>query len=212
MKKYRQGQYWGRFADSYDRNGAYVVGKTILHEIANNLMQDRSLGNAIEFGCGTGYFTKTIAENAKHIIATDLSDEMLEVARKQLRKFKNITIKKMDCANTSLNSESFDGVIMLNLIHVIEDPLRCLQESYRILKDRGVLIIVDFTAYQLSFIKKMKLILKYLITWGLPPHHHQGNMSTNELVCLAESAGFEMNKVKLLKDGSNAIYLRCEKK
>jgi len=136
---------------------------------------------------------------------------MLEGARIELEKFQHITFEKMDCAEPFFSDESFDSVIMLNLIHVIDDPLKCLHESYRILKERGVLVVVDFTAYQLSFIKKMKLVLKYLIKWGLPPHHGKNNMSPNELIYLAEKAGFKVNKVKLLKDGSNAIYLKCEK-
>jgi ubiquinone/menaquinone biosynthesis C-methylase UbiE len=211
MIEYRQEHYWSRLAESYDRKGEYVVGKRILNAIRTNLMEDQSLGNAIEFGCGTGFFTKSIAKNAKHIIATDLSDEMLEIARVQLGKFKNITIEKMDCANTSLTAGSFDSVIMVNLIHVIDDPMQCLQESYRVLRDGGILIVVDFTAYKMNFYKKIKLIFRYLREWGLPPRQGNNNMSPDELVSQVENVGFRVMDVRLLEDGSNAIYLKCEK-
>jgi ubiquinone/menaquinone biosynthesis C-methylase UbiE len=211
MKERREEHYWGRFADSYEREGEYVVGKPILLAIEEKLLKEQSLGNAIEFGCGTGYFTKAIARNARHVVATDLSHKMLEIARNQLEEFKNITIQKADCAETSFPAESFDSVFMVNLIHVVDDPSQCLQESHRILRNGGSLIVVDLTGYRLSVSKKMKLGFRYLRKWGLPPRRGQ-NMSPDELVFLVESAGFKIGDVQLLKDGANALYLKGEKK
>jgi len=212
MKEHREEHYWSRFAFSYDRDGEYVVGKQILQAIEEKLLKERSLGNAIEFGCGTGYFTKAIARNARHVVATDLSDEMLEVAQAQLREFNNITIQKTDCADNSFSAESFDSVVLVNLIHVVDDPSQCLQESHRILRNGGSLIVVDFTSYRISFSKKMKLVFRYLRKWGIPPRRGQNDMSPDELVLLVQSAGFKVEDVQLLKDGANALYLKGEKK
>jgi ABC-2 type transport system ATP-binding protein len=212
MEEHREEHYWSRFANSYDRDGEYVVGKAILQAIEEKLLKEQSLGNAIEFACGTGYFTKAIAGNARHVVATDLSDKMLEVARTQLRDFKNITIQKADCADTSFSEESFDSVFMANLIHVVDDSSQCLQESRRILRNGGSLIVVDLTGYGMSFSKKMKLGFRYLRAWGLPPRGGQNDMSPDELVSLVENAGFKVEDVRLLKDGANALYLKAEKK
>jgi ABC-2 type transport system ATP-binding protein len=212
MNERREERYWSRFANSYDRDGEYVVGQPILQSINEKLLNERSLGNAIEFGCGTGYFTKAIARNAKHVVATDLSDKMLEVARTELRGFKNVTIQKADCSNTPFPAESYDSVVSVNLIHVVDDPSQCLQESHRVLRRGGSLILVDFTGYRMRFFKRVKLGFRYLRTWGLPPRHGQNAMSPNELLFLAESAGFSVEDVKLLEGGVNAIYLAGVKK
>jgi len=212
MKEYREEHYWSRFATSYDRDGEYVVGKPILQAIEEKLLKERSLGNSIEFGCGTGYFTKAIAKNATHVIATDLSDNMLEVAQIELREFKNITIQKADCADTPFSAEIFDSVVIINLIHVVDEPSQYLQESHRILRNGGSLIVVDFTGYRMSFSKKMKLVFRYLRKWGRPPRRGQNDMSLDELVYLVENAGFKVEDVQLLEDGANALYLKGEKK
>jgi ABC-2 type transport system ATP-binding protein len=100
MKKQEEERYWSRLAKSYDRDGEYVVGKRIIQLIEEELLGERSLGNVLECGCGTGYFTKAIAGNARHLIASDLSKEMLEVARARLRGFENVAIQEADCKNT----------------------------------------------------------------------------------------------------------------
>lgn len=207
-KEYRQERYWSRFAHSYDRDGEYVVGKPILQAIMKRLSEERGLGDCVELGCGTGYLTRAIAGNAQHVIATDLSDEMLEAARTQLSGFQNVTIRKADCASTGLPAERYDSLLMANLIHVVDDPSLCLQESHRILRNEGLLIVVDFTGYQLALFRKAQLALRYVRRWGMPPRHGRNDLSPEELVRLVEGAGFRVGNVQFLQAESNAIYLR----
>lgn len=164
--------------------------------------------DALELGCGTGYFTRAVVGNARHVIATDLSDEMLEVARTQLSEFPNVTIQKADCASTGFLAGIFDTVLMANLIHVLDDPLPCLRESHRILQRVGRLIVVDFTGYPLALSKEIMLAWRYLRTWGVPPRHGRNDLSPQELARLVERAGFQVQEVQLLEGGSNALYLR----
>ena len=201
-------RYWGRFALSYDRDGEYVVGRPILQAIVKRLSEERDLGNCAELGCGTGYFTRAIAGNAQHVTATDLSDQMLEVARTQLRGFENVTIRKADCGNTGLPAETYDSVLVANLIHVVDSPLLCLQESYRILRDGGMLLAIDFTSYRLGLLRQARLVLRYLKKWGIPPRHGRNHLSPEELRRLVESVGFTVTKAELLRAVSNSLYLR----
>ncbi len=211
MKQPREEQYWSRFAHSYDRDGEYIVGKPILQAIVERLSEERDLGDCVELGCGTGYLARAIAGNARHIIATDLSDEMLEVARTQLAEFQNVTIQKADCANTGFPAERYDSVLIANLIHVIDAPSPCLEESYRILRNGGLLIVVDFTCYRMGLFRTARLGLRYLRRWGVPPRHGRNDLSPEELVRLVESAGFTVKNVQLLQAESYALYLRGSK-
>lgn len=211
MNAQREEKYWSRFASSYDRAGEYVVGHSILEAILDRLSGERDLGDVLEFGCGTGYFTMALAGQARRVIATDLSDEMLQVARAQLGQFQNVTVKKADCASTDYPAGAFDSVLMANLVHVIEDPLPCLLESHRILKRAGLLIVVDFTGYRLPLLRTMRLGWRYVRKWGIPPRHGRNDLSPEELMGLMGSVGFEVKDVELLEGGSNALYLRGTK-
>jgi ubiquinone/menaquinone biosynthesis C-methylase UbiE len=204
----REERYWSRFAHSYDGDGEYVVGQPILQATVKRLSLERDLGDCVELGCGTGYFTRAIAGNARHVTATDLSDEMLEVARAQLREFQNVTIQRADCRNSGLPAESYDSVLVANLIHVVDSPRLCLHESYRILKGGGLLLAIDFTGYGIGLLGKAQLGLRYLKRWGVPPRHGRNRLSPDELRRLVESAGFTVTNVQLLQAESNALYLR----
>ena len=125
-------KYWSKYACGYDEGVEYIVGKDLQKIIIDKLSNEQNLGEVIEFGCGTGYFTKILAKNSRHIVATDLSDEMLEVAKSKLKEFKNITVEKVDCEDVPFEAEKFDTIVMVNLIHFIKNPLKSLQESYRI--------------------------------------------------------------------------------
>ena len=208
MIEQREEQYWSRFAHSYDRDGEYVVGRSILQAIMKRLSEERDLGEAIDLGCGTGYLTKAITGQAQRVFATDLSDEMLEIARNELGHYQNVTIQKADCADTGFPDESFDSALMANLIHVIDDPRSCLEESHRIVRTEGRLFVVDFTGYRLHPFKKARLALRYLQRWGVPPHSGRNDLSPEELARTVEEAGFRVEKVELIEAECNAIYLR----
>jgi len=203
--------YWSKYAREYDRRGEYVVGTAILEAIARRLSQEQDLGEVVEFGCGTGYFTKAIAGSATHVIATDLSGEMLQVARVQLREFDNVTVERADAGHTAFPSGRFDSVLMANLIHVIENPLPCLRESHRILRDGGLLLAVDFTGHGMHWSERAKLGVRYVSRFGIPPRHTQDRLSPGELASLAEGAGFRVEAVHLIEEQTNALYLRGRK-
>lgn len=204
-------QYWSRYARTYNSDQEYIVGKTILHAITEKLFEEGELGEVIEFGCGVGYFTRAIAKNARQVIATDLSDEMLNVARIHLHGFQNITIRKANCEDTSFPSERFDTVFIANLIHVVENPIKVLQESHQILKDKGLLLVVDFTGYGMNWFERMKLAVRYLKRWGMPPRHGRDKLSPDELVSFVEEVGFRTEEIRLLGDTTKAVYLRGRK-
>ena len=208
VKREGEERYWSRFAHSYDRDGEYIVGNSILQAILQRLSEERELGDCLELGCGTGYFTRAVAGQTRHIIATDLSNEMLEVARTQLSQLQNVTIQKADCAGTDFPAEKFDTLMMVNLIHVIDEPLPCLKEGYRVLKPGGMLILVDFTGYRLDLLKTAQLGWRYLRRWGVPPRSGRNDLSPEELGRLVERAGFKVKDLQLLEGGSNALYLR----
>ncbi len=207
----QQEEHWSKYAPTYNSDQEYVIGRRILHEITQRIYEEHELGDVIEFGCGVGYFTKAIAKNARHVIATDLSDEMLKEARIHLQGFQNITIQKANGEDTYFPSARFDTVFIANLIHVVENPIKVLQESHQILKNNGLLLVVSFTGYGMNWFERMKLYMRYFKTWGMPPRHGQNKLSPDQLVSFAEEVGFRTEEIQLLGDTTKAIYLRGRK-
>jgi ubiquinone/menaquinone biosynthesis C-methylase UbiE len=207
----RKEEYWSRFADTFDQDQKYIVGEAIQQAVIERLSAERDLGQVVELGCGRGYFTKAIAGNATHVLATDLSDEMVEAARTELKEFQNVTVQKADCANTAFPSERFDTAVMVNVIHFIENPDKCLQESHRILRDGGVLLLADYTGYGIRWFRTMRMGLRFLKRWGRPPRYAQKGLSPDGLGSLVESAGFKVEQVQLVGDQTRALYLKGRK-
>jgi len=208
MADYKKEEYWSKFADTFDEDQKYVVGGALLQSLKERLSGESNLGELIEFGCGAGLFTKYIAANASHVIATDLSDELLAVARTQLKDLKNVTVEKADCEKTAFPDGKFDSVLMANLVHVIENPSITLQEGYRVLKDGGLLIIVDYTSFGMKLFEKLKLVMRVMRKWGKPPGYFRGGLSPDELRLLVESAGFKVEEVRLIGDKNKGLYLK----
>jgi len=211
MTDYKKEEYWHKFANTFDEDQKYIVGEVIQQALMERLSGESGLGELIEFGCGAGFFTKVLAENASHVMATDLSDEMLAVARTQLKDWQNVIVEKADCEKTDFPDGKFGSVFMANLIHVIENPSIALQESYRILKDGGLLLVVDYTGYGMKWFEIMKMGIRFLRKWGKPPAYF-AKLSPDELCSLVESAGFKVEEVQLMGDKIKALYLRGRKR
>ena len=80
----RTEEYWSRYHTSYNQKQEYFVGRELLDEIKAELRQLDDLGDALELGCGAGYFTETIVENTRAIVATDLSGCLKTVHHRHL--------------------------------------------------------------------------------------------------------------------------------
>ena len=160
---------WSGFADDFDKLQEQVVGKEVMAELKNEFNKINKLGYLLELGCGNGTYTKLIEHAAEKIKATDYSEEMIKSARRKLSEYKKIEIQQADCYNLEYSDSTFDSVMMANLIHIIDDPEKALQESFRVLKPKGKIIITSFTMNGMSFLNKLRMMIKYLRVLGKPP-------------------------------------------
>jgi ubiquinone/menaquinone biosynthesis C-methylase UbiE len=202
--------YWSKFANTFDNDQRYIVGEAIQKTVIDKLSRERDLGELIEFGCGAGFYTKVIAPNARHVIATDLSDEMLAVAKIQLKDFHNVVLEKVDCEKPGFPDGKFDRVFMANLIHLVQNPSVALKEARRILRNGGLILIVSYTPNGLKFLDRIKTSVRFIRKWGKPPKYFRANMSQEELHSLVESAGFQV-EIQLIGDKTKAFYLKGRK-
>jgi ubiquinone/menaquinone biosynthesis C-methylase UbiE len=210
MQGLRKDYYWSGFSKSYDEGTEYVVGKPLRQAVRARLLQEGDLGTLVEFGCGTGFFTEVIAEKAVHVLATDQSSEMLEVAGERLARFHNVTLQAADCRKTGFSSGNFDTVFVVNVLQTIDRPSMVLKEGRRILRSGGLLLVVSYTDYGLSLLEKMVIGIRYFTMFGLPPIGGIRNFSPPEMERLVEMQGFKILQSELIGGKPKAIYLKAK--
>ena len=202
-------KYWGKHAGSHDNNVLYIVGHTINQEINGWLVnQFKNTDTVLELGCGTGIYSEMIAGRVKYLTATDLSQHMIEKAKDKLSQLSNVEVRIADSYNTLFEDSMFDGVLLVNLLHIVKDPITVLKETHRILKDDGRVVIVDFTGYGMPLLQKLRLGFRYLKTWGSPAPYNK-NLSPDKLVEIVKEAGFMVEESKLIGKDTKAVCLRA---
>ena len=98
--------------------------------------------NALEVGCGTGAFARRLAEQAQHVVAIDLSPEMIRVARSRSASFRNLEFQVADAISWDFPAAHFDCIATIATLHHL--PLREMILKMRAaLNPGGALIVLD---------------------------------------------------------------------
>ena len=213
MKDPTQETYWSRFTDEFEEKQSQVVGEEVLLLAHGEILREVDLGNVLELGCGTGLYTETLQKVGDHVVATDLSDEMIAFAKEKRGELENVEFRKADALNLEFNDETFDTVFMANLIHIVGNAKKVIQESKRVLKKGGLLIINSFAIDDMSFFNKMAMGIRYLKTFGKPSAEATKEKTTRKSVeQLLINNGFEISKSLMLGKKSKAMYISSRKK
>jgi ubiquinone/menaquinone biosynthesis C-methylase UbiE len=116
-------------------------------------------GKILDTGCGSGL---TLIELAKRFSSSecygiDLSDPLLEIANNIKKKEKltdRVKFLKADVQDIPFPNEYFDLVINLNMLHLVKDPVKMLNEIKRVLKSDRFFFITDLRKSILGFIER----------------------------------------------------------
>lgn len=117
-----------------DRNRAYL--SSLLHELIGNVKSKRVL----DAGCGAGYESKVLLKNGAEVVGIDLSEHMIELAKKRCKKGKFFVC---DMEKTGFPDESFDLILAVFSLCYKRNLRETLTEFYRVLKTNGKLFIVE---------------------------------------------------------------------
>lgn len=202
-------KFWSRHAGTHDNDVSYIVGHIINREVKGWLIdQFKDTDKVVELGCGTGIFSEMIADRVKNLTATDLSQEMIEQAKVRLSKYGNADVQIEDSYRTSFEENSFDAILIVNLLHIVKDPKAVLKESRRILKNSERVVIVDYTGHGMTFLKKIGLVIRYLRRLGKPISYNS-NFTPDKLASIVKEAGFMVEESKLIGKDTKAVCLRA---
>ena len=106
--------------------------------LSNHLRAGMSV---LELGCGTGYFTRELAHSGAHIVAIDVSPELLEIARADCPAA-NVSYEIQNACAMSYRDAVFDSVVGSSVLHHL-DIKEALREIYRVLKVDGMIYFTE---------------------------------------------------------------------
>ena len=136
--------FWDRVAGVYDLFVNVINGKThkALRQIVSDLIGPEDV--VLECACGTGLLSTVIAEKCKQLTATDFAPKMLKRAEKNCADYQNVHFRQADILSLDFSDGSFDKVVAGNVIHLLDEPMKALNELDRVCKSGGMLIIPTY--------------------------------------------------------------------
>ncbi len=151
--------------------------------------------DVLELGCGTGSTALLLSPHVARYVASDLSKKMIEIGREKARQQgeSHVEFVAADLRDAQLAGTTYDAVLALNLLHLLEDLPGALARIHDMIKPGGLLIskTVCTPGKDAPFkFRLMKLLIPVLQMLGKAPHVEIRPAA--ELERLITKAGFEI--------------------
>jgi ubiquinone/menaquinone biosynthesis C-methylase UbiE len=180
-------KFWDKVADRYAKRpiadeASYQQKLKVTREYFRPNME------VLEFGCGTGSTAILHAPYVKHIHATDLSARMLEIARSKAtaQHVENVSFEQSSIKDIQVADASYDAVLGLSVLHLLEDKEDAIAKVHRILKPGGV--FVSSTVCLGDFMKLFRYVAPIGRFFGVIPFVRV--FTASELKTSLQDAGF----------------------
>ena len=161
-------RFWDRIAERYSKRpiadeDAYQKKLQITRDYLRPDME------VLEFGCGTGATAIAHAPHVKHIHAIDISSKMIEIAqlKADTSDVDNITFERSTIEDFSAPNQTFDTILGLSVLHLLENMEDVISKVHKMLKPGG--IFVTSTACIGDTMKFFKVIAPIGRFFGLMP-------------------------------------------
>ena len=132
----------GEYEEIYDwRDSDRQREQDLLSTAIRDSLRGRDV---LEVACGTGWWTRILSESARSIMATDLGDEVMDIAREK-KYLCPVTFRREDAYNLSFKNDSFNGGLAFSWFsHIPHDLIdRFLGEFHRVLAGGSRIFIAD---------------------------------------------------------------------
>ena len=182
--------FWDRIADSYaNRPVADEMSYQAKLEHTQKLLTLES--NVLEFGCGTGSTAIHHAPHVRRVLATDVSERMLNFAREKaaLANLSNIGFEQTTLMDLDSPDAAWDVLLGMSILHLLPDKDQHIARAYKLLKPGGV--FVSSTACIADMNTGFKLIAPILRLMPLMPKVQA--FSKTSLIQSFDNAGFSID-------------------
>lgn len=133
--------FWDRIAKRYARKPVedQAAYETKLAKSDGHLKPNHRV---LEVGCGTGTTAIHHAPRVAHILATDISAKMIEIAREKARTagVDNLEFEVSSIDSLDSTPAKYDVILAHSILHLVADVPGTLRQLKRMLKPGGLLI------------------------------------------------------------------------
>ncbi len=152
----RAADYFARNAAKWNQIRSLYVDEREVEEALLALVSQSPARDLIDIGTGTGRIVEVLGPRVEHAVGVDLSQDMLMVARANLdrARLRNCLVRQGDMYQLPVPSASFDAAVIHQVLHFAESPGAVIGEAARVLRPGGKLIVADFEAHDLEFLRE----------------------------------------------------------
>lgn len=147
--------YFRRHAPEWDRIRKLHVADAAVEAAIADALADAPMRTLLDLGTGTGRMLELLGPQIERGLGLDLSLDMLALARARLDRagLRHCSVRQGDIYDLALPKDSFDVIIIHQVLHFLEDGARAIQEAARVLRPAGRLLVVDFAPHDLEFLR-----------------------------------------------------------
>ena len=148
--------YFRRHAAEWDRIRRLHVADAAVESAIRTALADKPIRSLLDLGTGTGRMLELFGADIERGLGLDLSLDMLALARARLDRagLKHCSVRHGDIYDLALPRDSFDVVIIHQVLHFLDDSARAIAEAARVLRPGGRLLVVDFAPHDLEFLRE----------------------------------------------------------
>ncbi len=147
--------YFEQIATIWDEERSLHASPATVEDVILDAVGDLPLGRILDVGTGTGRMAQLLADGAERVVGLDTSHSMLAVARANLERLelRNVELRQGDAYSPPFDRGTFDLVVVHQVLHYLDDPLRALVEAGRLMAPGGRLLVVDFAPHTHDFLR-----------------------------------------------------------
>lgn len=148
--------YFARHAADWDRIRSLHAPEVAVEAAIREAAGDMPVRALADLGTGTGRILALLAPLAERAVGIDASHAMLAVARAALERagLNRVELRQGDIYAPPVERDSFDLVVVHQVLHYLDDPARALRQAAGLLAPGGRLLVVDFAPHALDFLRE----------------------------------------------------------
>ena len=172
-----------------------VADTGLLDTVISNLKLKKGM-RLLDFGCGTGNYLLALQEKGyKNLYALDKDDKMKDIATNRT----SVAVKSGSHLSIPFESDFFDSIILIAMIHFIDDLNSLFKNLNRVCKNGGRVVIVTQSHKQVD----ARFYNKYFPSLaGIDKQRYHEPQS---IISVAEETGFFDQGIQDYSNGSDLL-------
>jgi ubiquinone/menaquinone biosynthesis C-methylase UbiE len=147
--------YFKAHANEWDSIRRLHISDDAVERAVLEALDGKEFRSVLDLGTGTGRMLELIGPLAQRGLGIDMSPAMLSIARTRLDRagLRHCTVRQGDIFDLALPRDSFDVVLIHQVLHYLDDGAGAIREAVRVLRPGGRLLVIDFAPHDLEFLR-----------------------------------------------------------